>query len=160
MPIDIPIHPMLVHFPIALLITGFAAELAGLLTGKEWLTRAALLLLILGTAGAISAVVTGQREEDKIVETPAIEHTLEEHEEAGEFTMWLFIAIAAARIVTAWRKSLPKAVSWVVLLVWLAGLGAITKTAWHGGHLVYKYGAGVAVIGSEGPVEPGEMEDD
>jgi len=160
MPIDIPIHPMLVHFPIALLIVGFLAELAGLLLRKDWLARAALLLLVLGTLGAVSAVLTGQREEDRIVETPAIEHTLEEHEEAGEFTMWFFVVIAAARIFTAWRKNLPKAVSWVVLVAWLAGLGAITKTAWHGGHLVYKYGAGVSVVGSAGPTEPPGMKDD
>jgi len=148
MPNEIPIHPMLVHFPIALLITGFLVELASLLFRRDWLARAGLLLLLAGTAGAVAAVVTGDREEDKILETPAIEHTLEEHEDGGKLTMWVFIAVALARSVAAWRRSLPAAVRWVILAAWLFGLGSLFYTAWHGGELVYEHGAGISASGS------------
>ncbi len=53
------LHPMLVHFPIALLIIGFLADLAGLIFKKEFFSKAGFYLLILGTAGVVAAYFTG-----------------------------------------------------------------------------------------------------
>lgn len=52
------IHPMLVHFPIALLILGFLAEVAGLVLKRQFFTDAALLLLVTGALGAVAAFRT------------------------------------------------------------------------------------------------------
>jgi uncharacterized membrane protein len=53
------IHPMIVHFPIALIIVGFLADLIGILLKKEFFSRTGFYLLILGTLGAVTAYITG-----------------------------------------------------------------------------------------------------
>lgn len=55
----VELHPMLVHFPIVLLLATFGLDGVGVLTRREWLHRAGLLALALGTAGVAAAVVSG-----------------------------------------------------------------------------------------------------
>lgn len=50
---------MVVHFPIALLLTGLALELVAAVRGSAVLARTALLLLALGLVAAVAAVATG-----------------------------------------------------------------------------------------------------
>ena len=53
-------HPMLVHFPIALVMIGFLADLASLIIKKELcFPKISFYLLIIGTLGALAAVTTG-----------------------------------------------------------------------------------------------------
>jgi uncharacterized membrane protein len=53
------IHPMIVHFPIALLIVGFLFDILSLFIKKEFYSNAGFYLLILGTLGIIAAYFTG-----------------------------------------------------------------------------------------------------
>lgn len=54
------IHPMIVHFPIVLILIGFAAEVAYLFFRKEPLFSAAgLWLLCIGAVSAVFAYVSG-----------------------------------------------------------------------------------------------------
>lgn len=53
------IHPLLVHFPIALLNAFVLMELLGLLLKKDEMRMAASWMLYLGTAGAAAAVTAG-----------------------------------------------------------------------------------------------------
>jgi len=144
MTLDIPIHPLLVHFPIALLVTGFFVDLAGRALKIDWLGKAALLMLIAGALFTIVATRTGSAEEDRILQTPAIHETLEEHEDGGKMTMWVFLGLAAARSVLTWRKKFGPAAGWVFLILWAAGLALLVETAHHGGQLVYLHGAGAS----------------
>lgn len=146
MTFDLPVHPMVVHFPIALLAAGFVFELAGMLLRRQWLGHAALLLLVLGALGAVAAARTGEAAEESILETPAIEEVLEEHEDGGKLTMWAFLGLAALRAVLAWLKRFTAPVGWIFLVLWAAGLALLYETAHHGGQLVYTHGAGVSVI--------------
>jgi uncharacterized membrane protein len=50
---------MVVHFPVALLLTGLALELVAAVRGSAALARTALLLLVLGLVAAMAAVATG-----------------------------------------------------------------------------------------------------
>ena len=50
---------MVVHFPVALLLTGLALELVAAVRGSAALARTALLLLVLGLLAALAAVATG-----------------------------------------------------------------------------------------------------
>ena len=63
-------HPMLVHFPIALVIFGFLAELASLFFKKEaCLSKLGFYLLILGTLSALAAWFTGLFAKNTLAET-------------------------------------------------------------------------------------------
>ncbi len=141
---DLPLHPILVHFPIALLVTGFLIDLAGAILKRPWLTHAGLLLLVIGSIGTVAATRSGEAAEDEIVETPAIHEVLEEHEEGGKRTMWFFLVLTAVRGALTWWGRFTPVMRWIFLVLWAAGLALLLETAYHGGELVYRHGAGVA----------------
>ena len=65
------LHPMIVHFPIALLIVGFLADAIGLFTKREFFTKAGFYLLILGTLGVVAAYLTGNYAGEGVTEAGA-----------------------------------------------------------------------------------------
>ena len=91
------IHPMLVHFPIALLIVGILAEVVGLALKKKFFSDAAFLLLILGAAGAVAAVLSGSNAAEGIEEAGTLKQAVEAHEGAAELAMWLTVIAASFR---------------------------------------------------------------
>src|SRR6266508_2939687 len=66
------LHPMVVHSPVALMLTGLAFEVVAAVRGHAGLARVALLLIVLGFAAALMAVVTGLTNP----EVRAVQHTL------------------------------------------------------------------------------------
>lgn len=53
------LHPMLVHFPVVLLLGSFALDSAGYFVKRDWLHRAGFLALVLGVAAAGAGVASG-----------------------------------------------------------------------------------------------------
>lgn len=92
-------HALIIHFPIALLLTGFFSEIMGLITKKEMFKFAASLLLILGALGAIAAFVSGNMAGEGIEEGP-LKQPIQRHELAATATLWLAIATALFRVAT------------------------------------------------------------
>ncbi len=66
------IHPMIVHFPIALLIVGFLFDLIGTFVKKDFYSKAGFYLLILGTLGVVAAYFSGDLAGDGISEVGAL----------------------------------------------------------------------------------------
>jgi uncharacterized membrane protein len=55
------LHPMVVHFPIALILAGILADVAFMVCKKEiCFSKAGLYLMILGTLGAAAAFLSGE----------------------------------------------------------------------------------------------------
>ncbi len=139
------LHPMIVHFPIALIIVGFLAELTSFFIKKEFLSTAAFYLLILGTLGVVAAYFTGQYAGDGIVEVGALKQALETHEDAAELTLWIMILAAMARIAIVILKKYHGAYKGLAFVLFLFGVAAIARTGFYGGELVYKHAAGVKI---------------
>jgi len=138
-----PIHPMAVHFPIALLS---ASVMADLLSTTRW--RAAehrlvsLYMLILGLAGALVSVVSGAMAEEAVERSGVPEGVLELHEALGFAVFWVFAGLFALRGLTwiGWikdRRLLSASLG-------VAGTILLVVASYYGGSLVYEYGAGVA----------------
>ncbi|GET25747.1 DUF2231 domain-containing protein [Prolixibacter sp. NT017] len=136
------IHPMLVHFPIALLIAGFFSDILGLFVKKEFFTRAGFYLLILGTLGTIAAVITGHMAGDGI-ESGSLKQAVEVHEDAGTLTLWLALITSAFRIVLVWLEKYRGILKAAALVLFLATVLSVARTGYYGGELVYKHAAGV-----------------
>lgn len=144
------IHPIVVHFPIALFLTGFALDVMGHLLQRETLKRTALVLVSLGAIGALAAMLTGQFAEESAEESliAAGERVLDLHEDLGKLTAYLLLAVAAVRLILAtrwlnrWRWVAGAALA-IYLIAGVAGVGTLTATGYYGGELVYRYGAGV-----------------
>ena len=100
------IHPLIVHFPIALLMTGFLFELIGLFAKKDGFGKFAFILYILGTVGAAAAVISGNFAEDGVGDILGIEHALEEHEQLGTITLWFFVAMTLIRAVLFFKRQI------------------------------------------------------
>ncbi|MCL4550335.1 MAG: hypothetical protein M1495_17415 [Bacteroidetes bacterium] len=139
------LHPMIVHFPIALIIVGFLAELLSFFIKKEFFSTAAFYLLILGTLGVVAAYFTGQYAGDGITEVGALKQALETHEEAAELTLWVMVVAAVSRISIVLLKKYHGAFKSLAFILFLLGVVAIARTGFYGGELVYKHAAGVKI---------------
>ncbi|MDZ8119707.1 DUF2231 domain-containing protein [Pontiella agarivorans] len=137
------IHPMIVHFPIALLLVGFMSDLIGLVTRRAFFNHCGFYLLILGTVGVVAAYLSGEYAGDGMPEAGAMGQALELHESAAELTLWLVSGTALVRIAAVLLKKYKGVVKAVALLLFLVGVLSVARTGYYGGELVFKHAAGV-----------------
>lgn len=137
------IHPMIVHFPIALLIVGFLFELVGIVLKKEFYAKTAFYLLILGTLGVIAAYISGNIAGDGVSESGMLKNALEVHEEAAFLSLLIMISASIVRIAYVLLKKNNKVLRWLAFVLFLSGVISIARTGYYGGELVFKHAAGV-----------------
>lgn len=137
------LHPMIVHFPIALLIVGLLADAIGLFSKKEFYSKAGFYLLILGTLGVLAAYFSGDLAGEGVTEAGPLKQALENHEEAAELSVWLMAAAALLRITFVIIKKYAGILKWGAFTLFLIGVLSIARTGYYGGELVFKHAAGV-----------------
>ena len=133
---------MAVHFPIALLMVGFLSEVIAFFYNKTFFRQAAFYLLLLGTLGTIASYLAGKAAGEGIEEGP-LEKAMELHEQAATISLWLTIVTAAVYLgifIFKYKKSWARIAS---VILFAGVIGAIARTGYLGGQLVYKHGAGV-----------------
>ncbi|WP_455244309.1 DUF2231 domain-containing protein [Petrachloros mirabilis] len=138
-----PIHPMLVHFPIALLSAAVLLDFIALRWRPDETRIASLYSLVLGLAGAAVSVVSGALAEESAEHSGVPEFVLEVHEKLGFAVFWIFAALLGLRLAE-WldvMKTRPVA----SLSVGIVGVLVLFVASYYGGSLVYDYGAGVAI---------------
>ncbi|HXK55658.1 MAG TPA: DUF2231 domain-containing protein [Gammaproteobacteria bacterium] len=143
------IHPMLVHFPLALMPLAVVAQLITVSRGRSLFTRsclanAGILLLALAAAGALAAAVFGDLALDKAVDAGVALSQMEEHEELGMLSAWVLAGLIAVEGWFYYRKVEARLVSIAALLAGSGMLVMLLTTAWFGGNLVYGLGVNVA----------------
>jgi len=89
------LHPIVVHFPIGILLIAWLPMLIAIIDKKRrnaWLASTAMLLIV-GTIACFAATLTGDAAEDVVATTNAVVDTaIHEHEEAAETARNLFLA--------------------------------------------------------------------
>jgi uncharacterized membrane protein len=132
-------HPMVVHFPIALILVGFLAEVLSLFFKSEkCLSRTGLYLLILGAVSAIVAWSTGQLFTTAPTEGAVLE-IFEKHETAALITMVLMIIGSVFRIYLVIKKKEETGLKWVAFGLYFLAFAAVTITGLLGGTMVYDF---------------------
>lgn len=132
------IHPMLVHFPVALILIGFLAELAALVYKKEiCLTKFGLYLLIAGTLAAIFTWFSGALFTAKM--EGAAGHIRETHELIALTAVILAIITSIIRIYIIRQKEEKPGMKKIAFLFYVLTAIAIGLTGFFGGTLVYNY---------------------
>lgn len=146
------LHPLIVHFPVALLMVAPVLVLLGLVLKPErgrGLLVSALVLMIFGTVAAWVAVETGEAAGRLAERTPEINAILEHHEELAESVALVFTALTAVFAAVLFipgliRKPLGRAAGSSLLVVYLGfyavGVLLLTNTAHNGGRLVHEQG--------------------
>ncbi len=126
------IHPIIVHFPIALL---FAYSVLRILPLNKWFPRVAWdpirqTFLALGVLGAIAALIT-----DNIAEHIARpDHAVvEAHSTFAFATFLIYAATAAGEVASYFNKKFPV----ILVILSIAGLITVTITGLLGGVMVY-----------------------
>ncbi len=138
-----PIHPMLVHFPIALLSASVFFEVLALRWRPEECRTAGLYTLVLGVAGAVVSVVSGAIEEEAVEHSGVPEWVLEIHESLGFATLWIFVGLLALRLAVrfGWLREARS----ISMVLGITGVIVLLVASYYGGSLVYEYSAGVMV---------------
>lgn len=130
------LHPLSVHFPIAIILVGFLFDLASLLFKKEHcLSKAGFWLMILGTLAAVVSFFTGEYFSKELT-GPAGE-LKETHEIFAKSTMYLMLGASVIRIFAVWSKKDKGFLKWLVFLLYMVGAGLVSYTGFLGGSLVY-----------------------
>jgi uncharacterized membrane protein len=144
------VHPLIVHFPIALFTAGFVVDVVGYMLKKDLLKNAGLVMVVLGAVGAVAANLSG-RQAEEIVEkflSHAGEEALESHETFGNITVFVLPAAAVLNLFGAFiikgKKRAARVLLGCYFAVGLLGLIMVTATGYKGGHLVYGHGGGVS----------------
>ena len=134
------LHPLFVHFPIALLAFAVLVQLTVLFfpknTNLKWLT---FFLLLGGCMGSFIAVQTAVHisgdAEDKAIEI------FETHRLFGLYTLWFSLAATIIRLITIkWFRNKWMEIILTAIILTTGALVAITGH--HGAQLVYIYNVG------------------
>lgn len=139
-----PVHPAIVHFPIALVFAAFLAELLGA-RRKDQRLRDAAWWALLGAAGSANvAVMAGLYDMEKLGAHDDLVHV---HMQVG---LGLLLGLVA---LVAWRWRLRRrgdGVGAAYLGALSLALVGISVQGWLGGELVFGRGAGVQVAQNNG----------
>lgn len=139
------IHPVLVHFPLALLSTAAVLDVVGWVCRRHRpLRQAATLLYVLGTAAAVATYFTG-RAASQIIWLPGMAHAVvKDHWDWAFRTVWFFGIATVVRIVLLRRRDPSPAIVAALALAGLVGVGLLRETGDRGAQLVYQHGVGVS----------------
>src|SRR6266540_2605787 len=140
-------HPAIVHFAIGLLAAGVLLRWASLTRRLAFAGPAALVLLVLGTAAAVTSVQTGTAAHGPVERVPGAAPAVQEHEEWGQRTANAFLLVLLVEVVAVvlarWGRQEPALV--VSAVIGRVGLGALLYAGHLGGRLVYSYAGGVGI---------------
>lgn len=160
------LHPLVVHFPVALLLVAPLLVVLALAVPRHraGIFLAAFVLMLLGTIAAYVAVESGEAGAMLVEQTPEIAPVLHEHAEMAGWVRLVFtvLTVLFGLLVlgsTVVRRPMPK---WVIpasyavfLVLYAAGALLVANTAHRGGLLVHRYGVH-AMFESALPGAPGK----
>ena len=151
-----PIHPVLVHFPIALLALSVAADLVAFFTNIESLRSTGWWALTGAALGGVVTVAAGVFDMRRATLNEEVHHRVHQHMKVG------FTLLAVIVALTVWRWTIFKqpglAVSAIYLDCALIAMALTGFQGWLGGELVYTYGIFVKdagpTAGGKGKAQP------
>ncbi len=144
------LHPLVVHFPIALLFLAVGFDLVTwLLRRPVVLTRVTAILYALGALSALVAFLSGRAAADGLDLPSSVIPAVSAHADWAERTLWFFGIFALIRLGLAWWRHPLARAAWIhgLLLVFGAGgLWLLYQTGERGAELVYAHGLGVSTV--------------
>ena len=130
------LHPMVVHFPIAIIIVGFLADFSSLIFTKEkCLSRMGFYLLLLGALAAMVAFGTGHFLTGDTIDGAG--HNGEMHELFATLTLITIIVTALFRILIVYLHKEETRLKYVAMAIFFLAFTFVAITGYFGGMVVY-----------------------
>src|SRR5262245_7249442 len=149
-----PIHPMLIPFPIGLLVFSFVAELIYLWRGNPiWRDYIAFYTLLGGIIGAAAASIPGLIDWATLTDRAAVK-VANWHARVNIATLLVFIGSFYLRTSSgaAWIPNMPM----LPFILSVVGVIGLSVAGWLGGQLVFAHGVTVTSQAKEKLQEPDE----
>ena len=132
------VHPMVVHFPIALIYIGFLCECVYLFFKKEPLfSEAGFWLLCVGAVTVAAAYASGALLTKELY--GAAGDVQASHEFFAEITTISALVAAAFKIYLKTEKKEESNLKWIAFAIYLFTVVMVSITGYYGGVLVYDY---------------------
>jgi uncharacterized membrane protein len=140
-------HPQIVHFVVALLITGVILRVVSLTGRLAFTGPAAAVLILAGTVAAVAAVKSGTDAHGPVERVPGAREAVVEHEEWGERARNVFLAVAALELaaLALGSRRAGQVFRMGSAAIGFVGVFVLFEAAEHGGDLVYNYAGGVGI---------------
>ena len=157
------LHPLLVHFPLVLLLIAPLFVLAGLVLFQQRssLYGCALAMVLLGTLSLYITASSGEMAGEKLTKLSAeTVQTLETHYELAELAEKIFLGLSAAALAlymllvfSKWNAKRGVEFSAALVFLLAYGLGAIIllNAAHYGGKLVHKHNVHTSLYSKDRP---------
>ncbi|MEW6653342.1 MAG: DUF2231 domain-containing protein [Bacteroidota bacterium] len=145
------LHPVVVHFPIAVFVLYSLSEITALIFKKDWLSKITVPLLGIGVVSSIISALTGNQAYTVIKpelksKQAAVEETIIKHEQFATITLWYFLLLLVLKIYLLIKKKHSQNWKVVFCILSLVGIYFVYKTALLGGKLVYDFGVGTQLF--------------
>jgi uncharacterized membrane protein len=158
--IPVPLHPAIVHFPIALIFLGAFLSTLTIFTRRGALPQFAAVTLILAAVAAQVAINTGEDQAEAVLKRmPEAKPLILVHAEWGEWVrnVTSIAAVSAVLALAFYRvANIRRVLAFITTLIAGAACYCVFEAAEHGAAMVYHHGVGVQVVpGGAGPAPGG-----
>ncbi|MEU1602308.1 DUF2231 domain-containing protein [Micromonospora matsumotoense] len=133
-----PVHPMLVMFPVALLVTGTLFDVVDTVGGPDFLAEVAYWNITVGLVGGLLAAAAGAFDLLAIPAGTRAKRVALTHAAANVAVILLFAAVWAVRL-----NAESRAAGGALIAIEVVGVAILGISAWLGGELVDRLGVGV-----------------
>jgi len=143
------IHPVIVHFPVALIPSSVLVYLVAWIARRPSWQWGGLLLLVMGVAGAAAAVVSGLYAAPGVMIAPSVKDVL-----LADHKRLMLATLALGGVLMVWAlvaRPMPIRGRGVFMVAMLLLLGLLVKGADYGARMVFDYNAGGFACGQ--PIE-------
>lgn len=137
-------HPLIVHFPIALLTIAVLFELLSRFLQREDFSRIGWWMQLSGTIGIALAVLSGIFAQDTVTIAPLARPYFEMHQQMTFAASGLFAALLFWRIAS--KSRVPERYAALYLVLLACSVAVLWAGAWYGGEMVFRFGVGLRTI--------------
>ncbi len=138
------IHPLIVHFPVALLSLAVGLTVLAVFYNRKWITKTIVGLYVLGSLSALASYISGRSAADSIGLNFKAEVAIGTHSDWALYTLIYFGVFTAIYYVVIYMFK-KESIGFRLILAALAIIGffILGQAAEYGGRLVFEYGLGV-----------------